>query len=181
MKKLLFIALLLLTAMPFGAQAQKTPAKGKTADMGEKKWGLTWEVPKNWTRSAVANGLKYSSKDENDYLILKAFDLPADEAAKQALIAKFANDEADISDYAEFAKEVKNTTLNGLKVMVYEDNEEPDLEEAEEPDDYEGYWTKIVILEHNNKLIFISLSETYMRKRKEQKKFDDIYKSIRKG
>jgi hypothetical protein len=182
MKKLLFIALLLLTAMPFSAQAQKkTPAKGNNAAPAQKKWGLTWETPKNWTRSAVANGLKFESKDESDYILLKAFDLPLDDAAKQEIIAQFADDEADISDYAEFSKEAKNTTLNGLKVVVFEDNEEPDLEEAEEPDDYEGYWTKIIILEHDNKLILISLSETYMRKRKKQKDFDEIYKSIRKG
>jgi hypothetical protein len=180
MKSFIFMTLLMVAFLPFVSQAQKAkPANSKDAP-ANKKWGLTWETPKNWTRAAAADGLKFSSKEGDYYMLIKGFDLPATAAAKEALIAKFANEEANMADYAEFLKQSKVTTLNGLQVRVFEDDEEPDTEEAEDPEDYEGYWTKIIVLEQNNKLILVSLSETYMRRRKQEKEFDIIYKSIQK-
>jgi hypothetical protein len=182
MNKLIFFACLLALSLPFSGHAQKAkpkPANSKDAP-ANKKWGLTWETPKNWTRATAADGLKFSSKDDNDYMLIKGFDLPATAEAKEAIITKFANEEADMADYAEFIKQSKTTSLNGLQVRIFEDDEQPDTEEAEDPEDYEGYWTKIIVIEHNNKLVLISLSETYMRRRKGEKDFDNIYKSIQK-
>ncbi len=185
MKHFLILALCLLaTGAAFG---QKNKGKGNTAANSsvqpQKRWGIAWEVPKGWTRaSAGEETVKFQhQKDEDVYVLVRAVPKPADEAARQALLAEFANKENDVQSYEDFEKDSKATTHNGWQVRLYEVDEEPDLEDAEDPEDYEGYWTKIVVFEQGDKLILVSMSEIYTRKRKHAKTFDDIYRSFKRG
>lgn len=187
MKYFLVFALSLLAVGAVFGQKNKGNGKGNSgANSGaqpQKRWGIAWEAPKGWTRAgAGAEAVKFAHpKDEDVYVLVQAFALPAEATEKERIIGEFANKEGDVADYAEFAKMAKTATLGGMQVKVYEDDEEPDLEEAEEPEDYEGYWTKIVVIEQGDKLILVSLSEIYMRKRKHEKTFDEIYRSFKKA
>ena len=173
MKQLAFACCLFMLSLPLVWAQNMTP---------QKKWGLTWNTPKNWTRSPLgASGLEFKSPKGEEEMVVKVFPL-GDAKTNEENIAKFFKDEADYSgDYASLAPQLAKLTLNGLSVRVYEDDEEPDLDEAEDPEDYEGYWTKVVILEHQKQLVLVYMSETYNRKRKEEKLFDAMYKSIKKG
>ena len=170
----LFFIFFALSCLPILLAAQ---SKGNV--MAEAKFGLIWEVPKSWTKSAVKNGVKYASKKGEDYIVVTAQPIPSTQEEKEKAIVKFLKDEVSIYDYASFAKDAKSLTHNGLKVLTYTEDDEPDLEEAEDPEDYEGLWTKILITEHKDKLVMISITEIYNKRRKLEKELNIIFNSIK--
>jgi hypothetical protein len=147
-----------------------------------KKWGLAWSVPKNWVKSAIgAEGFKFASpKNDNEFTIF-TFAQSNDSKKNEEAILNFFTEEVDYQgDFKDLQTQMAKLNLNGLAVQVYEDDEEPDLEDAEEPEDYEGYWSKVLVFNHDKKIVIIYLSEIYNRRRKSEKLFDNIYKTIKK-
>jgi len=147
------------------------------------KWGLTWSVPKNWVKSAIgADGFKFASPKNDNELTIFTFAQSNDSKKNEEQILKFFNDEVDYQgNFTDLQGEMAKMSLNGLSVQVYEDDEEPDLEEAEDPEDYEGYWSKVIVFTHEKRTVIIYLSETYNKRRKSEKLFDSIYKTVKKG
>jgi len=148
-----------------------------------KKWGLTWSVPKNWVKSAIgADGFKFASPKNDNELTIFTFAQFSDSKKNEEAILKFFNEEVDYQgNFTDLQGEMAKMSLNGLSVQVYEDDEEPDLEEAEDPEDYEGYWSKVIVFTHEKRTVIIYLSEIYNKRRKSEKLFDSIYKTIKQG
>lgn len=169
----LFLAILCIFALPILGKAQ---SKGNV--MAEPKFGLSWEVPKNWKKSSIANGIKYHSKSEEDYIRVVGVTIPATPEEREKVINKFLKEETSLR-YKDFVEDAKEITLNNLKGLSIIEDDEPDLEEAEDKDDYEGLWTRIFITEHKGKLIMVSLTEIYNKRRKLEKDYEVIFKSIK--
>ncbi len=170
-----FFLILIGLALATGSFAQNLVA--------QKKWGLTWSVPKNWVKSAIgAEGFKFASPKNDNELTIFTFAQSNDSKKNEESILKFFNEEVDYQgNFSDLQGEMAKLNLNGLAVQVYEDDEEPDLEEAEDPEDYEGYWSKVAVFTHDKRIVIVYLSEIYNRKRKSEKLFDNIYKTIKKG